>query len=192
MPLLRSSKKNRFFHPYNNPHRRLRFVRRSVCSTKKQSPKGGCFVYCYLFLSYQQRGTGKSEPRSFFASHEGPVCCVDELNFFVALGSQLLHKGVHVAVASRAHNIVDREGPALFQHAKRLQKQLLLVMAGDVVIDVVAGNGVERFVRFAAAPAAPEMAAELRRSARAGPFHRIKKIRTLRSRSHRVRFSYHS
>ena len=41
---------------------------------------------------------------------------------------------------------MDREGAALFQYPQRLQKELLLIMSADVVINIVAGDGIEAFV----------------------------------------------
>ena len=47
----------------------------------------------------------------------------------------------------RRHDVVNGERAALFQHAQRLRKKSLPILALDVVIDIVARHGVERFVR---------------------------------------------
>ena len=36
-----------------------------------------------VFLSDKLRRTGKSQPGSFFFTHKGPVCGVDQSNFFI-------------------------------------------------------------------------------------------------------------
>ena len=38
------------------------------------------------------------------------------------------------------------EGAALFQYPQGLQKEFLLIMSADVVINIVAGDGIEAFV----------------------------------------------
>ena len=79
--------------------------------------------------------------------HEFAVGRVDQLNALVAHVLQLFHKGAHITVPALRHQVVDGKGAALFQHAERFKQKLLLVGAGNVVIDIVAGHSVEALVR---------------------------------------------
>ena len=106
-----------------------------------------CPPFVPLLLSDQQFGMREHICPALFLGQKQAVRRINKFDLLKAALFQLFHKRPHIAVFARLHDVVNGECAALFQYAQRLQKKSLFILTLDVVIDVVARHGVERFVR---------------------------------------------
>lgn len=100
-----------------------------------------------LFFPKEQCRPFQAQEAGLGGGAEEQLRGVEEVHFLVAHVQQLLPEGVHVAIAHRGHEIVDGKCSAFFQHPQALQQEGLLILAGDVMVDIITDHRIKSSVR---------------------------------------------